>query len=56
MPWVLLLIMGVIALTNVSQNPRFASFRATDVLTLLGSGMCFGVALVGLLTGLKPGR
>lgn len=51
-----LLIVGSIALATLARNPRFASFHAVDVLTLLGSGMCFGVALTGLFGLLKPKR
>lgn len=50
------LIIGLIGLMNLMQRPRFASFHNVDVLQLLASGMCFGVALaslVALLRGLR---
>jgi hypothetical protein len=42
------LVLGLIAFGNVSRNPRFASIHTVDVLQLLGSGMCFGLALAVL--------
>ncbi|MDQ6678357.1 MAG: hypothetical protein M3Z09_13815 [Acidobacteriota bacterium] len=39
------LIIGLIGLGNVTRNPRFQAFHAVDVLQLLASGVCFGVAL-----------
>ena len=40
---------GLVGFGNVSRNPRFASFHAVDILQLLASGMCLGVALSGLI-------
>jgi hypothetical protein len=37
--------MGVAALFNVTSSPGFAAFRNVDVVRLLASGMCFGVAI-----------
>lgn len=45
------LMVGMMGLILVSRNPRFETFHAVDVLQLLGSGMCFGAALVALLSG-----
>jgi hypothetical protein len=47
------LIIGTTALLTVAARPRFESYRAVDVLELVASGMCFGVALVWLLLRLK---
>lgn len=44
------LLIGSSALLNLSRNPHFTVLRNVDVLTLLASGMCFGVALLALLT------
>ena len=49
----LLLALGLIPLTNVAQSPGFDAIRKVDVLRLIGSGMCFGVGIFALLTGLK---
>jgi hypothetical protein len=46
------ILIGLIGLMPVLRNPRFEMYHAVDVLQLLASGMCFGVALsaiVGLL-------
>jgi hypothetical protein len=41
----LLGVVGSIGFLNLAQRPRFASFHTVDVLQLLGTGMCYGVAL-----------
>ena len=41
--------MGLAAFTNVASSPRFATFRAVDVVRLMASGMCFGAAIAALL-------
>jgi hypothetical protein len=38
------------------HRPRFASFHNVDVLQLLASGMCFGVALAALIALLRGPR
>lgn len=43
------LIIGLIGFGNVSRNPRFDSFHTVDILQLLASGMCFGIALAALI-------
>ena len=50
------LIVGLIGLLNLMHRPRFASFHSVDVLQLIASGMCFGVALFALLTLLRGPR
>ena len=47
------LAVGLIGLYALMQRPRFALIQTVDVLQLLASGMCFGVALVGLVTWLR---
>ena len=51
----ILVIIGIIGLTFVTRNPRFAAFHAVDVLQLLASGACFGVA-IALLFGSRGQR
>jgi len=46
---VLVLLMGIMALFSSLGKPRIEALHGTDVLGLIGSGMCFGVGLVGLL-------
>jgi hypothetical protein len=50
------LVIGLIGLMNVMRRPRFESFHNVDVLQLLASGMCFGVALAALLALLRGPR
>ena len=40
---------GFIGISNVSRQARFEAFHNVDVLQLIASGMCFGVALVTLI-------
>jgi cyanate permease len=47
---------GLIGLFGITREPRFATFRAVDVVQLLGSGMCFGVGLMALVTRLREPR
>jgi hypothetical protein len=50
------LIIGLVGLMNLAHQPRFASYRNVDVVQLLASGMCFGVALVALFALLRGPR
>lgn len=54
-PFILVFI-GSIALMNVARNPRFEAFHAVDVLGLMASGLCFGVALCLILRTLRVGK
>jgi hypothetical protein len=45
----LVLVVGIVGLTTVAGRPRFATYRTVDVLELLASGMCFGIAFTGIL-------
>jgi hypothetical protein len=40
---------GLIGLFSLISRPRFQTYHTVDVVQLLASGMCFGVALAGLL-------
>lgn len=44
------LVIGVIGLWELTLRPRFQAFHLVDVLQLLASGMCFGVALALFLS------
>ena len=55
--FIILLIVGVAGFSRVTQSPSFESYRTVDVVQLLGSGVCFGVALMGvilLIRGFRP--
>ena len=46
--WVPLLF-GFLSLFNMIGKPRFATLHGSDVVQLIGTGMCFGVALATLV-------
>lgn len=43
------ILIGSIGLMNLMNKPRFAGFHNVDVLQLLATGMCYGVALCAFL-------
>jgi len=47
------LVVGIVALTTVAGRPRFSGYATVDVLELLASGLCFGIALVGIVRSLR---
>jgi hypothetical protein len=49
-------LIGSIGISNIAGKPRFETFHAVDVLQLIGSGMCFGVALFALVLFLRGRR
>ncbi|HYB60579.1 MAG TPA: hypothetical protein VEH50_03780 [Methylomirabilota bacterium] len=49
-------ILGLVGLLTVMQRPRFQAFRTVDVVQLVASGMCLGVALVGVVAALRGER
>jgi hypothetical protein len=52
----ILVVIGSVALMNVARNPRFETFHTVDVLGLMASGVCFGVALALILRVLRAGQ
>ncbi len=47
------LIVGSIGFINLTQRPRFAAYHNVDVLQLLVTGICFGVALSALVVWIR---
>jgi hypothetical protein len=47
------LVVGLIGFFTLLQRPRFADIHTVDVVQLLASGMCFGVALAFLVFWLR---
>lgn len=45
-----LILIGSIGFVNLSHQARFQAFHTVDVIQLLGTGMCYGVALAGILS------
>jgi hypothetical protein len=50
------ILIGAIGLVNLTHKARFATFHTVDVLQLIASGMCFGVALAALIALLRGPR
>jgi hypothetical protein len=50
------LLIGSIGLGTLMRSTRFEAYRSVDVLQLIASGMCFGVALVSLIMMLRGSR
>ena len=47
--WILPMIVGLSGFLRVAQSPNFALYRTVDVVQLLGSGVCFGATMVGVI-------
>lgn len=45
-PALFILFFGFAALLNFTGSPAFTTIRTVDVVRLVGSGMCFGAAIV----------
>jgi len=45
--------LGALNLMRMAGNPRLAAIRAVDELQLISIGVCFGVALVGIIILLR---
>ena len=44
----LLTVFGTLSLLRVLGRPSFAAVRGVDAVQLIGTGMCFGAAIVAL--------
>jgi len=51
--WIVPLLVGFAGFYRVMQSPSFAMYRTVDVVQLLGSGVCFGAAMVGIIFMLR---
>lgn len=47
---VLLGVVGSIGFVNLAQRPRFQAFHTADVIQLLATGMCYGMALAAIFS------
>ena len=54
--WIIPLIIGLVGLNRVMQSPSYELYRTVDVVQLLGSGVCFGAAMVGLIISVRRRR
>lgn len=48
--------LGLIGYIQLAHRARYASFHNVDVLQLLASGICFGVALAGVRAFFRGSR
>jgi hypothetical protein len=55
-PFIVPLLIGLGGFSNVARSPRFETFHTVDVIQLIGTGMCFGVALYTLVIFLRGPR
>jgi hypothetical protein len=53
---VILIFIGSIGLVNLMHQLRFETYRTVDVVQLLGTGACYGVALFALVLLLRGPR
>ena len=56
LPLTVVVIVGFAGSNRVMQSPNFAMYRTVDVIQLLGSGVCFGVAMVLIIIMLRGVR
>ena len=50
------LLFGLMGVARIFGNPRLAAIRPVDLVRLIGTGMCLGVALITLVTFLRGAR
>jgi hypothetical protein len=50
------LLIGLFAVFDLMQKPRFANLHTMDVIQLVASGMCFGIALTAVIEFLRKPR
>ena len=54
--WIVPLLIGLAGFNRVAQSPRFEMYRAVDIVQLIGSGVCFGAVMVGVIFTLRGER
>ena len=47
------LFIGLIGFVNLAQRPRFAVYHSVDIIQLLATGMCIGVALAAFFVWVR---
>ena len=52
-PFWMPLLFGLLGVSRLIDNPRLAGVRAVDIIQLLATGMCLGVALTTLVHFLR---
>lgn len=54
--FIILLMVSLAGFYQVTQRPSFAMYRTVDIVQLLGSGVCFGAAMVGMIVSVLRRR
>ncbi len=54
--WIIPLLIRFAGFYRVTQGASFQLYRTVDIVQLLGSGMCFGAARVGIISMLRGTR
>jgi len=54
--WMIPLLIGLAGFYRVTQSPHFELYRAVDIVQLMGSGVCFGATMVGVIFMLRGPR
>jgi hypothetical protein len=54
--WLVPLMAGLAGFYRVMQSPNFEMYRTVDIVQLLGSGVCFGATMVGVISMVRYGR
>ena len=49
-------LVGSVGLMHLASQPRFASIQTVDVVQLLGTGLCYGVAMAAVIAMLRGKR
>ena len=47
--WIIPLLVGFAGFYRAMQSPNFEMYRAVDIVQLLGCGVCFGAAMLGVI-------
>ncbi len=51
-----LLVFGALSFVGLLGRPSFQAIRSVDVVHLIGTGMCFGAAIVAFASSLRGSR
>jgi len=54
--WMIPMLLGLAGFYRVTQSPHFDLYRAVDIVQLMGSGVCFGATMVGVIFMLRGSR
>jgi hypothetical protein len=54
--WIILLLIAFEGFYRVTQSPSFGMYRTVDIVQLLGSGVCFGATMVGVIVNVLRRR